>query len=68
MYSYSDTSIVSESQKTGGEVGLVLFFHAGAQCLISIGADITFGFGGGLGGVRCMYSTSEMHSHICTAH
>lgn len=47
VYSYGDTSTVSQSQKTCVEVGLVLFFHAGTQCLISTGADIRFGFGRG---------------------
>lgn len=46
MYSYSDTLIESQSQKTDAELGLVLFFHAGTQCRISTGADIEFGFGG----------------------
>lgn len=42
MYSYSDTSIVSQSQRTGREVGLVLFFQTGVQYLLSTGADIRF--------------------------
>lgn len=63
VYSYRDTLIVtlSDTQKSTAEVGLVLFFHARTQCLISTGADIRFGFGRG-----DIYSTSALHTLYIT--